>query len=56
MVQSPENGMDEFGIWRDDRSSFAIRAYLDGLLPTMFGAHNWGLMSVPGCQWLGLAV
>ena len=42
VVQSPEKGMDEFGIWRDDRSSFAIRAYLDGLLPTMFGAHNWG--------------
>ncbi|KAF4181652.1 hypothetical protein CNMCM7927_000531 [Aspergillus lentulus] len=42
LVQSPEKGMDEFGIWRDDRSSFAIRAYLDGLLPTMFGVHNWG--------------
>jgi glycine/D-amino acid oxidase-like deaminating enzyme len=42
VVQSPEKGMDEFGIWRDDRSSYAIRAYLDGLLPTIFGAHNWG--------------
>lgn len=41
-VQSPEKGMDEFGIWRDDRSSYSIRAYLDGLLPTIFGAHNWG--------------
>ncbi|EAW16437.1 NAD(P)/FAD-dependent oxidoreductase [Aspergillus fischeri NRRL 181] len=42
LVQSPEQGMDEFGIWRDDRTCFAIRAYLDGLLPTMFGTHNWG--------------
>lgn len=42
VVQSPEKGIDEFGVWRDDRSSYAIRAYLDGLLPTMFGAHNWG--------------
>ncbi|EAU36666.1 predicted protein [Aspergillus terreus NIH2624] len=42
VVQSPEHGLDEFGVWRDDRSSYAIRAYLDGLLPTIFGAHNWG--------------
>lgn len=42
VVQSPEKGMDEFGIWRDDRSSYAICAYLNGLLPTIFGAHNWG--------------
>lgn len=42
VIQSPEKGMDEFGIWRDDQSNFAIRAYLDGLLPTMFGPQNWG--------------
>lgn len=42
VVQSPEHGLDEFGAWRDDRSSYAIRAYLEGLLPTIFGAHNWG--------------
>ncbi|KAJ5105931.1 hypothetical protein NUU61_003278 [Penicillium alfredii] len=42
MVQSPDKGMDEFGVWRDDQSCYSIRAYLDGLLPTIFGAQNWG--------------
>ncbi|KAL4894641.1 FAD dependent oxidoreductase-domain-containing protein [Aspergillus ambiguus] len=42
VVQSPEKGLDEFGIWRDDRSSYAIRAYLEGLLPAVFGAASWG--------------
>ncbi|CAL5866140.1 uncharacterized protein PFLUO_LOCUS347 [Penicillium psychrofluorescens] len=42
VVQSPEKGVDEFGIWRDDKSSYSIAAYLHGLLPTIFGAHNWG--------------
>ncbi|KAJ5899028.1 hypothetical protein N7495_003772 [Penicillium taxi] len=42
IVQSPEHGMDEFGIWTDDKSNYAIKAYLEGLLPTMFGPQNWG--------------
>lgn len=36
MIQSPEQGMDEFGIWRDDGLCYSIRAYLGGLVETMF--------------------
>jgi len=36
MVQSPESGIDEFGIWKDDSICYSIRAYLGGLVGTMF--------------------
>lgn len=36
MIQSPESGIDEFGIWKDDSICYSIRAYLGGLVGTMF--------------------
>ncbi|PKY01795.1 DAO-domain-containing protein [Aspergillus campestris IBT 28561] len=42
MVQSPERGIDEFGIWGDNRLSYPVRAYLEGLMPAVFGEKNWG--------------
>ena len=55
MVQSPQKGMDEFGIWRDDQMSVPILAYLNGLLPTIFGTNNWGVDESPGTKqaWSG---
>lgn len=40
--QSPGKGIDECGIWRDDQSSGSVDAYLDGILPVIFGKNNWG--------------
>lgn len=42
VVQSVRKGVDEFGIWRDDKMSAPISAYLDGILPVIFGKDNWG--------------
>jgi glycine/D-amino acid oxidase-like deaminating enzyme len=36
MVQSAESGIDEFRIWRDDSLCYSIRAYLGGLIGTIF--------------------
>ena len=42
LVQSPERGIDECGVWGDDRLSYSVRAYLEGLMPAVFGNDNWG--------------
>lgn len=42
VIQSPGHGIDEFGIWRDDGVSYTIRAYLEGLMPSIFETDNWG--------------
>ncbi|PWY84785.1 DAO-domain-containing protein [Aspergillus heteromorphus CBS 117.55] len=42
VVQSPGQGIDEFGVWRDDRMSGPISAYLDGIMPVTFGRARWG--------------
>ncbi|EED12043.1 conserved hypothetical protein [Talaromyces stipitatus ATCC 10500] len=41
-VQSPGRGIDECGVWRDDQSCSTIGAYLEGILPTIFGKDHWG--------------
>ncbi|PYH94671.1 nucleotide-binding domain-containing protein [Aspergillus ellipticus CBS 707.79] len=42
VVQSPGQGIDEFGVWRDDQMSGPISAYLDGIMPVIFGRERWG--------------
>lgn len=42
VVQSPAQGVDEFGIWADDRTDFAISSYLTGILSVAFGPKTWG--------------
>ncbi|PYI07540.1 DAO-domain-containing protein [Aspergillus sclerotiicarbonarius CBS 121057] len=42
VVQSPGKGIDEFGIWRDDQMSGPISAYLEGIMPVIFGRERWG--------------
>jgi hypothetical protein len=51
MIQSPGNGIDEFGIWNDDSLCYSIRAYLGGLVGTMF--CNEGDGKVEGA-WSGI--
>lgn len=42
VVQSPEQGLDEFGIWTDDATSFPIASYLSGILSVAFNPKTWG--------------
>ena len=41
LFQSSE-GMDELGLSSDDNTDPVIGAYLNGILPTVFGSENWG--------------
>jgi glycine/D-amino acid oxidase-like deaminating enzyme len=42
LVQSPAQGLDEFGIWTDDKTSFPIASYLSGILSVAFSSKTWG--------------
>jgi len=42
MTHSPAHGIDEFGIWHDDKTSFSISSYLSGALGLMFNTKTWG--------------
>lgn len=55
VVQSEEKGIDEFGIWRDDQISYPVLAYLNGLMPTIFGTNSWGIDEAPRAKqaWTG---
>ncbi|KAI9923439.1 hypothetical protein MW887_009320 [Aspergillus wentii] len=41
VIQSPSQGIDEFGIWNDDKMSLPITAYLTGLIPAVFNRSTW---------------
>jgi glycine/D-amino acid oxidase-like deaminating enzyme len=42
LVQSPAQGLDEFGIWTDDKTSFPIASYLSGIISVAFSPTTWG--------------
>jgi glycine/D-amino acid oxidase-like deaminating enzyme len=42
LVQSPAQGLDEFGIWADNKTSFPIASYLGGILSVAFSSKTWG--------------
>lgn len=42
MVQSPAQGLDEFGVWTDAQTSFPIASYLSGILSVAFSPKTWG--------------
>jgi glycine/D-amino acid oxidase-like deaminating enzyme len=42
LVQSPAQGLDEFGIWADNKTSFPIASYLSGILSVAFSPETWG--------------
>ncbi|KAK9860080.1 hypothetical protein MYU51_010333 [Penicillium brevicompactum] len=50
MIQSPERGIDEFGIWRDDGLCYSIRAYLGGLVETVFETRSKVEQAWTGCM------
>ncbi|KAJ5378615.1 hypothetical protein N7509_011734 [Penicillium cosmopolitanum] len=55
VIQSQDKGIDEFGIWRDDQISYPVLAYLNGLMPTIFGTNIWGVDEAPRAKqaWTG---
>lgn len=55
VIQSENQGIDEFGIWRDDKISYPVLAYLNGLMPTIFGTNSWGFDEAPRAKqaWTG---
>ncbi|CAG7929488.1 unnamed protein product [Penicillium olsonii] len=50
MIQSPGRGVDEFGIWRDDGICYSIRAYLGGLVETVFETQTKTERAWSGCM------
>ncbi|CAG8929266.1 unnamed protein product [Penicillium salamii] len=50
VIQSPGRGIDEFGVWRDDGLCYSIRAYLGGLVETIFETQTKVEQAWSGCM------
>jgi glycine/D-amino acid oxidase-like deaminating enzyme len=42
LMRSPQKGLDQLGVSRDDQLMYFCTTHLSGVLPVAFGASNWG--------------
>ncbi|KAH7036317.1 FAD dependent oxidoreductase-domain-containing protein [Macrophomina phaseolina] len=46
--RSPEQGLDQMGVWDDSQTDALTATHLNGILPAVFGAQNWGVDAPEG--------